>query len=52
MTRAGRANTRLHRLRRLYQQLVVDMDAQVETNRLSFLRNNQDKLRALGRRGK
>jgi hypothetical protein len=46
MTRAGRAGTRLHRLRRLFQQLVVDMGAQVETNRLSFLRQNQYKLRA------
>ena len=46
MTRAGRAGTRLHRLRRLFQQLVGDMGAQVETNRLSFLRQNQDKLRA------
>jgi hypothetical protein len=45
-TANGRSGTRLHRSRRLFQQLCVDMAAQIEGNRLSWLRNNQDKLRA------
>ena len=43
---AGRHGTRLHRSRRLFQQLCVDMAVQVEANRLSWLRKNQDQLRA------
>jgi len=47
MTRLDtRAGTRLHRCRRLFQQLCVDLAAQMESNRLSWLRHNQDKLRA------
>ena len=46
MVRSGRAGNRLHRSRRLFQQLCVDYGAQMEASRLRWLRNNQTKIRA------
>ena len=51
MVRPGRDGTRIFRFRRLFQQLCVDLAAQMEGERLNWIRFNQDKLRADSYRG-
>jgi endonuclease III-like uncharacterized protein len=36
----------LHKSRRLFQQFVVDLYSMIESQRLSFVRQNQDKIRS------
>ena len=43
MVRPGRDGTRIFRFRRLFQQLCVDLAAQIEGERLNWIRFNQDK---------
>ena len=45
MIRGNDDGNDLHRFGRLFQQFVVDMYAKMESNRLSYIRQNQNRLR-------
>ena len=45
MIRGNNDGNDLHRFGRLFQQFIVDMYAKMETNRLSYIRLNQNRLR-------